>query len=36
AQAQAGAYDVVKQVTWDKVYFRTDIGHRAVSREQAK
>lgn len=36
AKAQAGAYDVVKQVTWDKVYFRTDIGHRAVSREQAK
>ena len=36
AEAQAGAYDVVKQVTWDKVYFRTDIGHRAVSREQAK
>ena len=36
AEAQAGAYDVVKQVTWNKVYFRTDIGHRAVSREQAK
>ncbi|GAB3484730.1 phosphoribosylamine--glycine ligase [Marinomonas epiphytica] len=36
AEAQAGAYDVVKQVTWDKVYFRTDIGHRAISRELAK
>ncbi|CUB02478.1 phosphoribosylamine--glycine ligase [Marinomonas fungiae] len=36
AEAQAGAYDVVKQISWDNVYFRTDIGHRAVSREQAK
>ena len=36
AEAQAGAYEVVKQISWDKVYFRTDIGHRAVSREQAK
>ncbi|TPE54538.1 phosphoribosylamine--glycine ligase [Maribrevibacterium harenarium] len=36
AEAQAGAYDVVNQISWDKVYFRTDIGHRAVAREQAK
>ncbi|WP_067096980.1 phosphoribosylamine--glycine ligase [Marinomonas atlantica] len=36
AEAQAGAYEVVKQISWDKVYFRTDIGHRAVSREQQK
>lgn len=34
AQAQAGAYDVVNKISWDNVYFRTDIGHRAVSREQ--
>ena len=34
AEAQAGAYDVVQHITWDKVYFRTDIGHRAVTREQ--
>lgn len=36
AEAQAGAYEVVNKISWDKVYFRTDIGHRAVSREQAK
>ncbi|SBS26502.1 Phosphoribosylamine--glycine ligase [Marinomonas aquimarina] len=36
AEAQAGAYEVVKQISWDNVYFRTDIGHRAVAREQAK
>ena len=36
AQAQAGAYDVVNKISWDNVYFRTDIGHRAVSREQSE
>ncbi|UTW00812.1 phosphoribosylamine--glycine ligase [Marinomonas rhizomae] len=34
AQAQAAAYDVVNTLSWDKVYFRTDIGHRAIAREQ--
>ncbi|MGO2512723.1 phosphoribosylamine--glycine ligase [Marinomonas polaris] len=34
AEAQASAYDVVKTLSWDKVYFRTDIGHRAIAREQ--
>ncbi|MDP5057183.1 MAG: phosphoribosylamine--glycine ligase [Marinomonas hwangdonensis] len=34
AQAQASAYEVVKTLSWDKVYFRTDIGHRAIAREQ--
>ncbi|GAA0832653.1 phosphoribosylamine--glycine ligase [Marinomonas arenicola] len=34
AEAQAGAYDVVKTLSWDKAYFRTDIGHRAIAREQ--
>ena len=34
ADAQAGAYEVVKTLSWDKVYFRTDIGHRAIAREQ--
>ncbi|MGJ8646370.1 MAG: phosphoribosylamine--glycine ligase [Marinomonas colpomeniae] len=33
ADAQAGAYDVVKTLAWDKVYFRTDIGHRAIARK---
>lgn len=31
--AQKRAYEGVAKVNWDKVYYRTDIGHRAVSRE---
>jgi phosphoribosylamine--glycine ligase len=31
--AQHRAYETVKQVHWDNVYYRTDIGHRAISRE---
>jgi phosphoribosylamine--glycine ligase len=34
-EAQARAYELSKQITWDKVYYRTDIGHRAIAREQA-
>ncbi|ADZ92313.1 phosphoribosylamine--glycine ligase [Marinomonas mediterranea] len=34
SEAQAGAYDVVNKISWDNVYFRTDIGHRAIAREQ--
>ncbi|TXH69816.1 MAG: phosphoribosylamine--glycine ligase [Thiothrix sp.] len=33
--AQAQAYTLVKAIDWDKVYYRTDIGHRAIAREQA-
>lgn len=32
AQAQAKAYQGVKVISWDKVYFRTDIGHKAINR----
>lgn len=32
--AQALAYDRVKSIDWDKVYYRTDIGHRAIAREK--
>ncbi len=32
-QAQQKAYACVQQISWDKVYFRTDIGYRAVARE---
>ncbi len=31
--AQKRAYEGVAKVNWDKVYYRTDIGHRAVKRE---
>ena len=32
--AQKRAYEGVAKVNWNKVYYRTDIGHRAVSREK--
>jgi phosphoribosylamine--glycine ligase len=33
-EAQANAYALVKEIHWQDVYYRTDIGHRAVAREQ--
>lgn len=33
-EAQAQAYQLVKAIHWDQVYYRTDIGHRAIAREQ--
>lgn len=33
--AQASAYELVGQINWDKVYYRTDIAYRAIAREQA-
>jgi phosphoribosylamine--glycine ligase len=32
-EAQSRAYELVKQITWDDVYYRTDIGYRAAARE---
>ena len=32
-EAQREAYKLVNNITWDKVYFRTDIGYRAIERE---
>ena len=34
SEAQKRAYEGVKAVNWEQTYFRTDIGHRAVIREQ--
>jgi phosphoribosylamine--glycine ligase len=34
-QAQVRAYEVVKKIHWDNIYYRTDIGHRAIAREKA-
>ncbi len=34
--AQIKAYETVGSIHWDNVYFRTDIGHRAISREEVK
>ena len=33
-QAQSSAYEMVADITWDNVYYRTDIGHKAISREE--
>ena len=32
--AQKKAYETVHSIQWDNVYFRTDIGHRAITREK--
>ena len=34
SHAQKVAYALAKKVDWDNVYYRTDIGHRAIKREQ--
>jgi len=34
--AQQTAYQAVDKIHWEKAYFRTDIGHRAVAREKLK
>ncbi len=33
SSAQKLAYQRVKNISWDKVYYRDDIGHRAIARE---
>ena len=33
-EAQRKAYEVVKKISWDNVYYRTDIGYRAIAREK--
>lgn len=35
SEAQAKAYEAVKQIRWNGVNFRTDIGYRAISREKS-
>jgi phosphoribosylamine--glycine ligase len=34
-QAAAESYAAVNKIHWDDVYFRRDIGHRAIAREQS-
>lgn len=36
AEAQSKAYDLVKQINWNHVYYRDDIGYRAVARERGE
>jgi phosphoribosylamine--glycine ligase len=33
-EAQQIAYQVVEKINWNNVYYRTDIGHRAIAREK--
>jgi len=33
--ARQRAYSVTRQIRWDGVYYRSDIGYRAIAREQA-
>ena len=35
SEAQQRAYQLAEQICWDNVYFRHDIGYRAIAREQA-
>ena len=35
SEAQKTAYKRVKSIHWDKVYYRTDIGYRAIDREKS-
>ena len=34
-EAQQRAYALVQQISWDGMYYRKDIGYRAIAREQA-
>ena len=34
-EAQVLAYEVVNRINWKDMYYRTDIGHRAIARENA-
>jgi phosphoribosylamine--glycine ligase len=34
SEAQAAAYNLAKRVHWKGAYYRTDIGYRAIAREQ--
>ncbi len=33
-EAQTQAYKLVEKISWNNVYYRTDIGHRAIAREK--
>lgn len=35
-EAQARAYELVSQINWEDMYYRRDIGYRAVQRESRK
>jgi len=36
SEAQKRAYELTKQIQWNGVFYRNDIGYRAIAREQAE
>ncbi|WP_336365783.1 phosphoribosylamine--glycine ligase [Marinobacter sp. C2H3] len=36
AEAQQRAYELARRIHWDGVFYRTDIGYRAIAREQQR
>ena len=36
SEAQQRAYDLAKQISWEGMFHRNDIGYRAIAREQSK
>lgn len=36
SQAQSRAYGLIREIDWEDMYYRTDIGHRAIKREEEK
>ncbi len=36
SEAQARAYELTKQISWDGMFHRNDIGYRAIAREQGE
>ncbi len=36
SEAQTRAYELAKQISWDGMFHRNDIGYRAIAREQEK
>ncbi|ANQ22894.1 phosphoribosylamine--glycine ligase [Vibrio natriegens] len=36
SEAQQRAYELAKQISWDGMFHRNDIGYRAIAREQSK
>lgn len=36
SEAQQRAYELAKQISWDGMFHRNDIGYRAIAREQEK
>lgn len=35
-EAQQNAYQIVEQIHWKNIFYRTDIGYRAIAREQSE